>query len=66
MAASMSGLLERGNDKSLLSKNKARWFEVIGSSLNYYKSKGEPIEGTIDLRTGTTWKVEGNFRFGKS
>lgn len=54
MSVSMSGFLDKAGEKGLGAKRcKTRWFEVVGSSMNYFRNRGESIIGVIDLKTGT-------------
>jgi hypothetical protein len=56
MSVSMSGSLEKAGEKGLVKRCKTRWFEVVGSHMNYYKSRGDPMIGYIDLATGAHWR----------
>lgn len=53
MSVSMSGVLDKAGEKGLVKRCKTRYFEVVGTNMNYYKSKGDTLIGAIDLKTGT-------------
>ena len=54
MSVSMSGFLDKAGEKGLGAKRcKTRWFEVVGTNMNYFKTRGGSIVGVIDLKTGT-------------
>lgn len=53
MSVSMSGFLDKAGEKGLVKRCKTRWFEVVGTAMNYSKSKGDSLIGFIDLKTGT-------------
>jgi hypothetical protein len=52
MSVSMSGFLDKAGEKGLVKRCKTRWFEVVGTAMNYSKSKSDTLIGFIDLKSG--------------